>query len=82
MNKVSKLKTSDGIEIEVSPYLIGSPVKGTSDGKLIQFRSDMLYPPAIGALHENLRCMWTVAFGAEEAESLLNQFKREYPVRG
>lgn len=79
MNKVSKLKTSDGIEIKVSPYLIGSPVKSTSDGKSIQFRSDMLYSNRPG-LDQTLLNVWTLAFGAKEADSLLNQFRREYPI--
>ncbi len=80
MNKVTELKTTSGIVIKVSPYQIGLPVRCSSDGKSIQFRSDLLYPPACGAIHQNLIDVWTLMFGRKEAESLLNQFKREYPI--
>ena len=83
MDKVKELKVSDGTIIKVMPKKtnIGLPVKASADGKLIQFRADLLpHRPACVAICETLRGIWNAMFGEDDAESLLNQFMKEYSV--
>ena len=83
MDKVKELRVSDGTIVKVMPKKtnIGLPVNGSADGKLIQFRADLIsYLPERIAVFEILRGIWTAMFGENEAESLLNQFKKEYNI--
>lgn len=83
MNEVKELEVSDGTVVKVMPKKtnIGQAIMNSPDGKLIQFRSDFLpHRPACESMCEILRGVWTAMFGEDEAESLLNQFRKEYKI--
>lgn len=66
------LKTSSGTEINVVPKEVnqGSAVSISSDGKLVQYRTDAAQ---IEVLH-GAKEVWVSVFGEQEAANLLNQF--------
>ena len=66
------LKTSSGTEIKVVPKEAnqGSPVSISSDGKLVQYRTDATQIEVLRGAKE----VWISVFGEREAAYLLNQF--------